>query len=66
MGLQKWYDSKAKKLTMWDIAMLKTAVLVLGIGIGAYIPEMVKQNIWYFAAVFVVLYAVLLYKVFSK
>lgn len=66
MCLGKWYDSKVKKLKMWDFAMMKTALIIFGMVIGAYIPEVVKQNLWYFVAVWAVLYAILLYKVFSK
>jgi hypothetical protein len=66
MCLGKWYDSKVKKLKMWDFAVMKAALIIFGIIIGAYIPEIVKKNLWYFVVVWAVLYAILLYKVFRK
>jgi len=66
MNLWKWAEGKIKKLSLWDFAMVKIALGLLGVIIGAYISTFIKQYVWYFVAVFVVLYGLLMYKVFRK
>lgn len=65
MGLFAWAESTVKKLDVYDFAVLKTAVAIFGIVIGAYIAEFVKLYVVWFIIAFVVLYTYLLYKVFS-
>ncbi|MCK5283869.1 MAG: hypothetical protein KAK00_10810 [Nanoarchaeota archaeon] len=66
MGLLAWAESITKKLSIWDISILKTALVILGMIIGAYTATFVKEYVLYFWTVFGVLYAYLLYKVFKK
>lgn len=62
----KWAKKKIKKLDLVDYSILKTALIVLGIIIGAYIAGIVKQYVWYFVGVFVMLYTTLLIRMFKK
>ena len=66
VGIKKWSEEKIHKLTIWDIAIVKIALIIFGILIGAYISIFVKQYLWYFVGAFVVLYAILLYRLFEK
>ncbi len=66
MSLMKWTGKKIKKLSVWDFALMKTALILFGIIIGAYIAGFTRQNIWWFIGVFVVSYAILFYKIFKK
>jgi|TARA_Y100000310_G_C20688171_1_gene820463 hypothetical protein len=59
----KWAKKLVKKMTIWDVSLLKTCMVVIGIIIGAYISVFVKANIWWFVAVAVVTYLILLKKV---
>lgn len=65
MDLIKWSENKFKKFTIWDIAIFKTAIVLFGIIIGAYISTFVKTYLWYLIVIFVVLYGYLLYKIFK-
>ena len=66
MNLIKWSEEKIKKMEVWDLALLKTAVLILGVMIGAYISEFVKLYLWYFVGAFVLFYGILLHRTFGK
>ena len=59
----KWAKKCVKKMTVWDVSLLKTCVLLIGIIIGAYISVFVQQYIWWFVVVAVVLYAILVKRV---
>lgn len=60
----KWAKKVVKKMTIWDMSLLKTCMVVIGIIIGAYISGFVKANIWWFAGVAIVTYVILLKRVF--
>lgn len=66
MGLFKWSEEKIKKFNVWDISVLKTYCLLIGIVIGAYISDFVKQYLWVFIVVIVLLMVKLLYRMFKK
>ena len=66
MGFKKFWEKKMKRFGVYDYAVLKIAVALVGIVIGAYISAFVKQYIWWFVIVWAVLYAYLLHKVFGK
>ena len=61
--LMKWAEKVVKKMNVWDMALLKTCVVLIGIIIGAYISVFVQQYIWWFVAVAVILYAILIKRV---
>lgn len=44
---------QTKPWTPWDIGLLKWAVFVFGMMIGAYIPEWVLTNRWLLTVLFV-------------
>ena len=66
MGLLKYSEKKIRNLTVWDFGLVKILLALFGIIIGAYISAFVKQNVWYFGGAFVVLYPIVLYRVFKK
>ena len=66
MKLLRWVEKKIKRLSIWDFAVLKIALVVFGIIIGAYIAGFVKSNVTLFAAIFLLLYAYLLMKILKK
>ena len=66
MSLITWSEEKIHKLTIWDLFLAKTALIIFGIIIGAHISIFVKQYLLCFIGAFVVLYAILIYKVFKK
>ncbi|RMF54968.1 hypothetical protein D6745_03470 [Candidatus Woesearchaeota archaeon] len=66
MGLIKWAEKGFRKFSLFDIAVWKIDVALGGIIIGAFISEFVKKYMWYFVAVFAMLYVYLLSKMFKK
>jgi len=64
MSLMSWAKSLVKKMTIWDMSLLKTTMFLFGIIVGAYIADFVKLNILYFAIATGILYLVLVYRVF--
>ncbi|RLG14367.1 MAG: hypothetical protein DRN66_02270 [Candidatus Nanohalarchaeota archaeon] len=66
MGLIEWSEKKIRKLTIWDFALIKIVLVLFGIVIGAYFSTFVRAHVWHFCSVFIVLYAVLIYRVFKK
>ncbi len=66
MGLIIWAEGKAKRLKFWDFAVLKTALIILGMIIGAYFAVFVKQYVTWFVVAWVVLYTYLLFRMFGK
>ncbi len=66
MGVFKWAEGRVKRFDIWDFAMLKVALVILGMVIGAYIASFVRHYVWVFVVVFVVLYALLMFKAFKK
>jgi len=65
MSLMSWAKSLVKKMTIWDMSLLKTTMFLFGIIVGAYIAAFVKTNIIWFAIVTGALYLVLVYRVFK-
>ena len=66
MGLFLWSEKKIQKMSIWDFALVKCVLVLLGIIIGAYISTFVKQYVSYLIIVFIVLYVLLMYQVFRK
>ncbi len=63
------FDNVQKKihnLSLWDFVLVKVAVGVMGIIIGAYLSPFILDRIWYFAAVFVIAYGIVIYHIFGK
>lgn len=66
MTLFSWMEERIHRFGIWDFAVLKTALVIVGMMIGAYIPAFVKDNLTIFIVVFVLLYAHLLFRIFRK
>ena len=64
MGFIASMMEKAGRFTLWDWAVLKAVLILLGIIIGAYVSKFVRKHIWYFAAAFIVLYGIIIYRLF--
>jgi uncharacterized membrane protein YoaK (UPF0700 family) len=60
----KWAKKTVKRMTLLDISLLKTSVLLIGIIIGAFISEFVKQYIWWFTSIAIVTYVLLIKRIF--
>ena len=66
MSLFNWVDSFVKRTTVWDIVILKLLLFVTGLIFGAYYSVAVLKCInWWYGA-FIVLFVVLLFRVFKK
>ncbi|RLG13936.1 MAG: hypothetical protein DRN71_03950 [Candidatus Nanohalarchaeota archaeon] len=66
MGLIEWAEGKIRELSIWDFAVVKIALVIFGMIIGAHMHVFVKEYLMYFVGVFVALYAVLVYRMFLK
>jgi hypothetical protein len=67
MGLIAFLEKKTNEnFTFWDIGLLKTYGAIPGLILGAFFPEFIKQYLWLFIAVFVVLMFRYLYLLFIK
>lgn len=66
MGIVEWSENKIRNLSIWEFALVKITLVLIGIVIGAYISTFVQQYAVYFVTVIAVLYAVLIYRMFGK
>jgi len=62
MGIIEWVNLKVKAQNLWDIGILKIFCTIVGIILGAYISNFVKQYVWWFVAISIVLYILLMYR----
>lgn len=65
MNILEWADKRGKTFSVWDFSVLKTYCLLIGVVIGAYIPDLVKNYLLWFIILIVLLGARLVYKVFK-
>ncbi|MDP2959406.1 MAG: hypothetical protein Q8N53_23510 [Longimicrobiales bacterium] len=65
MGVITWAESRAKAMTIWDIAFLKISSMMFGLIIGAYFASFVTRNVWWFVVVFLVLHGRVGYRWFT-
>lgn len=65
MSIRSWMEKKIKKLTILDFSVLKLALILLGMVIGAFFPAFVKQYIEYFVVVIIVLYGYLIFRMYK-
>ena len=66
MSFISWMDSKCRTLNVWDISVLKTYCMLIGMVLGAHLATFVKEYLISFAAVIVVCGVWLCYKFFVK
>ena len=65
MGFTKWMDNNTKKLSVWDIGLVKISAMIFGLIIGAYIPLFVRQYLVLFIVLFVLVSILPIYKFFK-
>ncbi len=66
MGLISWANERIKRLDIWDIGSIKWGSIFIGIIIGAYIANWVKQYIWIHIALAIALLIRPIYRYFRK
>jgi len=66
MGLINWMNEKIKRMNVLDMGCIKWASLLLGAIIGAYIAGFVKQYLWVFVVLTIVLVIRPIYTIFKK
>ena len=55
MRIIQWVERRRDALTFWDIGVLKIYCTLFGMIVGAYLSSFVKQNVWWFVVVVLVL-----------
>ena len=66
MNMRELIERTIKSITIFDIGILKLLLFVAGLIVGAYYYEFVLKYAWYFQLAFIVLLALMLYRVFKK
>jgi len=66
MGFRTWTDSKIKKLSWVDVALVKLSCVAFGVMLVALIPSLVEINVWWIIAVAILLAIKPAYKIFRK
>ncbi|MEM0231438.1 MAG: hypothetical protein QXW00_04405 [Candidatus Woesearchaeota archaeon] len=66
MSFKGWVEKRIRSFTMWDWALAKAVLVLLGVIIGAYATNFVRSHILYFAAAFLSLYALLIYRLLIR
>ena len=66
MNLFTWAESRVRKFSIWDIAVFKIYLALLGMILGAYFSQFVKDNIYVFAVIVILSLIWLLYRLFEK
>ena len=60
-----WIDKKTKKLSVWDIALVKLGSMIFGLIVGFIHMDFVRQYIIAFVVLFVLVYAWPVYRFFK-
>ncbi len=66
MGFMSYWEKKIRQLSIWDFGVMKIALILFGMVLGAYVAGFVHQYVWWFVVVFVVLYIWLVYRVLGR
>ena len=66
MCYSKWMDERIKRLTCWDMSILKVCVLSFALLVAKLWPAVLSLPWYVYAAVFVVTDIYLLIKIFGK
>ncbi len=64
MGIIGCLNQKIKSYTIWDISVLKIFCTIVGMILGAYVSTFVKQNLWWFIVIGIVMFIILIIKFF--
>jgi putative Mn2+ efflux pump MntP len=65
MGVFDWAERKSNALTIWDIGLLKIYCVLFGIVVGAYLSLFVREHVWWFVALVLILGGGLGYRWFT-
>lgn len=66
MKLFKWAEEKINKMNIWEFALLKLCLVLLGIIIGSFIATFVQKYLLYLIALFAAGYIILLWRIFMR
>jgi len=66
MGLIGRRLEKGKNLGLFDWAIIKLLLILIGIIAGAYISEFVKDYLWYLVALALILWIIMEYRLSKK
>ena len=55
MGLIQWAEQRTKALNIWDIGILKIYCVLFGMIVGAYVSSFVRDHVWWFVGVVLIL-----------
>ena len=55
MSVIQWAEDRTRSMTLLDVGMLKIYCVLFGVIIGAYVPALVTENVWWIAAVVLLL-----------
>lgn len=55
MGVIQWAEARTEALNLWDIGILKIYCVLFGMIVGAYASSFVRDHVWWFAGVVLVL-----------
>lgn len=62
----KYFSEKVKRFNLFDFSIVKIYCGVVGIIVGAYISNFVKDNLWVFMTIAVITGLWLIVKIFKK
>ena len=65
MNLIHWAEQRTKALNIWDIGALKIYCVLFGMVVGAYLSSFVRDHVWWFVGVVLVLGVYLGFKWFT-
>lgn len=65
MGVIQWAEERTEALNTWDIGILKIYCVLFGMIVGAYVSSFVRDHVWWFAGVVLVLGGYLGFKWFT-
>ncbi len=66
MDIIRWGETKIRKMTFWDMGLIKFACIFFGLIIGAYASSFIRENVWLFAILFIAVYVIVVYRVVIK
>ncbi len=66
MNVLKWGEGKIRKMTFWDMALVKLSCIFFGLILGAYASGFIKENICLFTVLFIIGYFTAIYKILFR
>ncbi|MFH1360368.1 MAG: hypothetical protein ABIJ41_04945 [Candidatus Omnitrophota bacterium] len=66
MGYSEWMDEKIKKMSCWDVGVLKICLIAFALMVAKLWPIVLNLSWFWYGAIFGVTYAYLIYKIYLK